>query len=375
MARQGAAADLARIVSTLPNLLYVDLPDGVYEDRQSCMTLKNELYMRCPEIQRMTYKTGAEGSFSMLAVSKRWSNLKVLDLEGLSVDPSQVVSAIASLLALQDLKIDDLPLVDDSIFTSSFGGMRIPPVHHLRLHNISSISTQALATYMQRQDTKEILTQLSLVNLSIPISEIHLFLSEAPCLRTFHVSSTVSRPLLAHQVPLLASRSLQQLTFEVLDKDSMRSLAQPPAHSHYSYLCSSVTSGQLPSLNILYALSADVPTLLMPPPTAPFASGGRSATSPRLMRELRVYTKTIVENDWELTVISPPSAHNRRGSRTSTRPVSLYDDPHINAAYAHRPKDSVMVSNGWGGFLAVPSHERRSSTSSRSKYDLDWMGT
>ena len=375
MARQGAAADLARTVSVLPNLWYVDLPDGLFEDRQSCMTLKNELYMRCPEIQRMTYKSGAEGSFSILAVSQRWPNLKVLDLGGISANPSEIVMATASLFALQDLKLEDLPLIDESLFTSDFRGMRLPPVHHLRLHNISSVSTQALATYLQRNDTKEALTHLSLVDSNIPLSEIHLLLSQAPCLKTFHIFSIVSKPLLANDLPPLASQSLRQLTFEVLDRDSMRSLAQPPAQSYYSYLCSSVISGRLPSLAALYALSADVPMLLMPPSAASFASGGPSAMALRLMHELRVYTKTVVENDWELTIMSPPSAHDRKGSRTNTRPVSLYNDPLINAAYSHRPKDSVLVSNGWGGFLAVPNHERSSSASTRSKYDLDWMGS
>lgn len=375
MARQGAAAELARIVSVLPNLGYVDVPDGLFEDQPSCMTLKNELTARCPEIQRMTYKAGAEGSFSLLAVARSWSNLKVLDLDGVAVDSSQVVSATASLIALQDLTLNHLPRVDDALFLSDFGGLRLPPVHHLKLHDMHHISSPALAAYLQRSDVTETVTQLSLIDVSIPVSELHLLLRAAPLLKAVRISSTVSKPLLITQLPPLVSRSLQQLTFEIVDQDALRNLAQPPAWSHYSYLCSSITSGQLPALRSLYALSGDIPTLLMPPPTALFASGGPSATAPRIVRELRVYTKAIAENDWDLTIISPPSAHDGRGSRTNTRPVSLYDDPQINTAYAHRPKDSIMVSNGWGGFLAVPSHERRSSTSSRSKYDLDWMGT
>ena len=371
MAKQSATADLARIVSVLPNLWYVDLPDGLYQDQPSCMTLKNELFMRCPEIRRMTYRSGAEGTFSTLAPSKHWSHVKVLSLEGMAVDPSLIVTTAASLLHLRDLTLDNLPLVDDSLFTDDVGGMRLPPVHHLHLLNLTNISTKALAAYLQRTEVQEMLTHLTVLDSSIAPSEIHLLMAAAPHLETFHLSATVSKPLLSSQVPPLASGSLQRLTFEILDHDSLRNMAQPPAQSYYNYLCTSIAAGHLPGLRTLFALSDSIPMLLMPPPSAPFARDG-SSTAPKLRHELRVHTKTIAENDWELTIISPPSVHNRRGSRTATRPISLYADPQINAAYAHRPKDSVMVSNGWGGFLAVPSHERRSSA---SKHDLDWMGT
>ncbi len=328
--------------------------------------------MRCPDIQRMTYRAGAEGSFPRLGVPNRWINLKVLDLEGVTIEPAQLVSATASLLALKELKLDSLPLLEDTLFTSDFAGLRLPPVQHLKLCNISSVTAQALQTYFQRPDTRESLSQLSLLETSIPLAEVHLLLDTLPRLQKLHISTTVSRPLAFGQ-PTLSSQSLRTLTFQVLDKDSLSNITQSPAQSYYVQLCSSITSGQFPSLEALYALSAEVPTLLMPPPSVPFAANGTHSATTRIRRELRAYTKTMVENDWELTIISPPSAQNRRGSRTYTRPLSLYDDPDINAASAHRPKDSVMVSNGWGGYLAVPGHERRPS-SSKSKYDTDWMG-
>ena len=371
MAKQGAVADLARIVSVLPNLRYVDLPDGVYRDQASCMTLKNELYMRCPEIRSMTYQAGAEGSFLDLGLSNRWSNLKILNLEGVALEPAQLVSATTSLLALQEMKLDNLPLLDDTLFTGDFAGLRLPPVHQLKLCSITGITTQALQTYLQRHDTREVLSQLNLIDTSIPLAELHVLLAAAPHLATLVVSTSVSRPLLVHNLPPLASRSLQTLDFGVVDMESMQHTAQSPSQSFYRYICSSITSGHFSYLKALYALSADVPTFLMPPPRAPFAMDGLSSSTPRLRRELRVFTKTVIEHDWDVTIISPPTTHNRRGSRTSTRPISLYDDPDINAAVAFRPKDSVMVSNGWGGFLAVPSHERRPS---KSKHDTDWMG-
>lgn len=71
MTREGAIADLARTVSFLPNLLYVDLPDGVYSDDPSCDLLKQELQSRCSKIRYMKYNAGSEGSFRMLAHSNQ----------------------------------------------------------------------------------------------------------------------------------------------------------------------------------------------------------------------------------------------------------------------------------------------------------------
>lgn len=56
MTREANKAEIARTVSVLPNLRYVDLPTGIFHDDQSCHALKQELMARCPDLRRMSYR-------------------------------------------------------------------------------------------------------------------------------------------------------------------------------------------------------------------------------------------------------------------------------------------------------------------------------
>ncbi|KAK2798418.1 hypothetical protein FQN49_008973, partial [Arthroderma sp. PD_2] len=53
MTREASKSELARTISVLPNLRYVDLPAGFFSDDASSQTLKHELLARCPDIRRM----------------------------------------------------------------------------------------------------------------------------------------------------------------------------------------------------------------------------------------------------------------------------------------------------------------------------------
>src|SRR5690606_1182686 len=88
MTREASKNELARIVSVLPRLRYVDLPAGFYSDEASSCLLKQEMLARCPDLRRMKYARGSEGSFSQIPRTRPWDNLEVLEINRLNLDPN-----------------------------------------------------------------------------------------------------------------------------------------------------------------------------------------------------------------------------------------------------------------------------------------------
>lgn len=131
MTREANKAEIARTISVLPNLRYVDLPSGFYSDDPSCLTLKQEVMARCPDLRRMTYRSGAEGSFTQLPGSGLWTNLEVLELSNLQIEPSTLRLSLASFPYLRDLTIDNTPYLDDSIFSTTTD-QTLPPFPAIR---------------------------------------------------------------------------------------------------------------------------------------------------------------------------------------------------------------------------------------------------
>ncbi|KAL8722821.1 MAG: hypothetical protein Q9225_000770 [Loekoesia sp. 1 TL-2023] len=381
MTRETCIADLARTVSVLPNLKYVDLPDGIYSDDRSCMTLKQELEARCSDLRKMKYLHGAERSFALLSQSRPWQSLEILELTRLGVEPNTLVSVLASFPALHELKLEELPLIDDSIFHQIPSTPVFPPITTLVLQNTPRLTAGGLEAYLYRPETREVLTHLTILDIGVLPSELYRILSASPFLRSLRITQTVQRALTPSTIPPLASRSLETFRFEIESPSTSPHELQPPSESYYQYLSSSILAGNFPSLVSLYALSTSLPSLLLPPPAAPFASS--QAPSSSLRQPLMLYTKSIPEHDWYLTVISPPTSTNRRGSATATRPISFYNgSTQLGPQWGDKARDSVIVGNGFGGFLAVPSEDgtRPSSAGghkhkhSWSKSSKGWMG-
>ena len=382
MTRETCVADLARTVSVLPNLKYVDLPDGIYSDDKSCLTLKQELEARCPDIRKMKYLHGAERSFAKLSQLRPWQNLETLELARLELEPNVLASMLASFPVLHDLKLENLPLIDDSIFRLTQGAALFPPITRLVLQNTPRITANGFEAYLSRPETREVLESLTLDDTGVLPSELHRILARATNLTTLHMNQSVHRALSSSSIPPLASRSLQTFYFEIESPSASPNDLQPPSESYYQYLSSSISSGNFPSLSALYALSTSLPSLLLPPPIAPFAATSSSPSS-GLRRPLTLFTKSIPEHDWNITVISPPTPTNRRGSATVTRPISFYNgSTELGPQWGDRARDSMIVGNGFGGFLAVPTDDGRPGSSSgshkhkhsRSKGSKGWMG-
>lgn len=376
MTRESCKADLARTISVLPNLRYVDLPEGFYSDDPASNILKQELQSRCPDIRSMKFLSGAETSFTSLGRSKPWRHLEALELTNLEVEPAILVQVLSSLSNLRQLKLANLPLLDDDIFKLNSTSFPMPPLTTLSLEDAPNISADGLVTYLLQPHSRAIFTTLNLANTGIHPYNLHHILTAAPRLSSVHISEIVTRAWPPSSIPPLTSASLKTLHFEVSSPSTFSATAQDPADSYYAYLSSSLLRGGLPSLVSLYALSPSLPSLLLPPPVAPFARTPNRMPTYGLSRPLELFTKSISELEWNLTLITPPTSNNRRGSASLTRPVSLYNSSGQSGQISGR--ESMMVGNGFGGFLAVPNEDARpgSSAGGRAKGGRGdaWMG-
>ena len=381
MTRESCKADLARAVWALPNLRYIDLPEGVYVDEPASMTLKSELQSRCPDIRQMKYAAGAERTFAKLSQTRLWQNLEILEISHLAIEPTTLSYALASFPALHELKLVGVPLLDDSVFRTEEQGFSIPPLTKLVLQDAPNVSVEGLMAYLSRPESREVMTDLTLISTGIDLESLYRIFEAAPFLLTVHISETVSRALSSPSIPPLASSSITSFHYEISAPSNtkrMPHMIRSPTESYYDYLATSLLQGTLSALEELFVLSTALPNILLPPPAAPFAQGGTKSPQGGLARPLDLYTKAIVEMEWQFTHISPPSAANRRGSVTKTRPLSLLGDSHLlGPQWGERARDSVMVGNGFGGFLAIPSEDALPSTSTTGKKKIKghgWMG-
>ena len=367
MTREGCKADLARLVSVLPNLRYVDLPDGFYSDDASTMTLRQELQSRCPDLRYMKFTSGAEGPFSMLAQMRQWRNLEFLELAHVDIDTVTLLVVLNSLQALQKVQLKDSPALDDNLFCHNLSYPPFPPIASLALERAPQISDAGIVVYLSETQVAQNMTSLSLSNTGVVPSMLYKILAAAPIMKTLRVSETVDRPLSLPTVPPLSSRSLQVLHYEILSLTNLPHTLQPPSESHYTYLALSLLSGRLPSLNALYTSFERLTELLLLPPMISLLDTDLTAVGssnpfpshsayPGLSRPLRLYTKPALRREWDLTLITPPPAYNRRASAVATRPVSSFGKGPLSPSWAITGESSRATNNTLGSFLAVPGN-------------------
>lgn len=380
MTRESSTADLARAISALPKLNYVDLPDGFYSDEASARVLRHELQSRCPDIRKMKYVAGAEESFSALAEAKYWRHLEVLELYHFNIEMSSLAYVLKSLATLQQLEMIGLPLLEDSAFEACPSGA-LPPVTELTIKEAPNFSIEGLMAHISLPVVGQALTSLTLSNTNIAPDTIHQILAVTPNLSILHFEANISRPCSILRKPPLVSRSLERLHYEVSNPNSPSQSSNSPMESYYTYLANSIIHGDLPLLTHLYGLSATLPSLLLRAPNPDFKTGetGRAAQAQvsGLKQKLNLFTKMVDEQEWDLTIITPPTGTNRKGSATATRPVSLYGVAPLSPQWRDKGRDSVMVGNGFGGYLVVPGEAARTPRSAGFKAPKErdaWMG-
>ncbi|KAK5692317.1 hypothetical protein LTR17_025395 [Elasticomyces elasticus] len=440
MTRETAKGDLARCVSALPNLRYVDLPDGFFTGDPSCLALRQELQARCPEIRKMSYRAGSEEALELLA-HRHWQGIEILELGGLAVEPATLRIVLASLPVLREVTLSDMGWVDDSIFQLSPGQLPdFPPLQSLRLENTTGVTAQGICQWLSAPPNREALTSLSLTNTGISVQDLHHVLWKASQLVHLSISETVAKSLslTSTSLPPLTSISLRTLHYEITSSEDVHGL-QKPAESYYAYLASSLHQNALPGLTTLYVRDPNFPELLLLPPVPqPFAqgsdhggngslrskpsnlssytnnsslkvapnslappsankssgmnngNGNANANKPPannglnngsnngfgtgfvgggggFTQTLSIFSKGIDELEWVFTPFAPESPHNN-GRHDSTwssggRPLSAYSAGRglgpqwAQGGFGGAARQSVIVGNGFGGFLAVPSEE------------------
>ena len=360
MTREICKGELARTLSVLPQLRYVDLPDSFFSDSPSSDVLKQELQSRCPNIRWMKYAAGSESSFVALGNANYWRSLEEMELCNIGIDMSDLTYVLSSLSTLRAVSVSGLSHFDDSVFLPSSQSAPFPPLTKLQLRDLPNITIAGLTAYFSRTDVSRAITSLTLSNTGVQSMSIHAILSSCPNLRTMRVTEDVEKPFPITLVPPLASRSLRTLKYELGSLNSSQGATGFTSNSYYSYLANSILQGHLPALVQLYALSTSLPSMLLHKP-----SNGtrmhRIDDAPRIFtfsHTLCLYTKSVSELEWDLTVINPAAKSDQTGSSvTATRPMSLYNPPPLSPQWRDKGRESVMVGNGFGGFLMVPSQE------------------
>jgi hypothetical protein len=363
MTREANKANIARTISVLPHLRFVDLPTGLFSDEPSCAALKQELMIRCPDLRRMSYRRGSEGSFARLPGSHLWGNLEKLELSGLQIEPGILRNGLASFPYLRDLTLGELPWLDDSAFAVNGPLPPFPAVEQLTIRDTSNVTASGLIALLSSPDNRAALQSLTLGATGVLPSELHQILAAAPRLRSLSIIQEVSRSFPSEQIPPMASESLHLLHYEVTSETENHGLA-PVAGSYYTYLISSLMSRSLPALRDLYVRDAQFPdTLLLAPPHRLFGGGesGPQMVGGGLSQPLNVYSKGLDELEWNFTPYDPdPGLRRRTGN---TRPVS-FQEAQLSRSWGGDARKSVLVGNGFGGFLAVPADEDEWSKSS-----------
>ncbi|KAF1822904.1 uncharacterized protein K489DRAFT_318674 [Dissoconium aciculare CBS 342.82] len=370
MTRETAKADLARTVAAMPNLKYVDLPDGFFNGDSSCTTLRQELQSRCPDLRKMTYRHGAEAALQLIPQGY-WQNLEILELTSIVVEPATLRIVLAGLPNLFDLSLTDMSWLDDSMLQPLLPQLpNFPPVRVLKLVDTPHITTQGLQSWLDKSGAHRSLFSLSLQNTGVTVQDLHTLLQSATHLDHLSIDEVISTSLglAMQQLPPLSSRSLTKLHFEISNAEDIQAL-QKPAESYYAYLSSSLHANALPNLATLYVRDPTFADLLvLPPIVAPFAGGpGGTGGGPGggFNQTLEIFSKGMDESEWVFTSIMPPDGRANRDSTilVGGRPLSAYSASRglgpqwAQGGFGGEARRSVIVGNGFGGFLAVPAEE------------------
>lgn len=392
MTRETCKEDIARAVSLCPNLRYVDLPQLLFENEPSYNGLKQEIQARCPDLRKMTYMGGSERGLEQLASGRLWRNLEVLDLVRLKIDPTILRRALGALPNLRALKISDMGTFGDEAFKPSPRLPPFPAVTELVIKEVPGITIAGLEAYLSNPEAQDALKTLTLTDTGVSPADLQRVLVRAPKLTLLNVVQAVDLTFpTGNNIQPLASTSLQVLHYEITDGAGAKAYSNP-AQSFYEYLTSSLIQNGLPALRELYVRDPNFPETLvdLAPPAPSFASDpdnfspNRSPsfappnqhrfnsnnpfadmlpptpTTAGMKQELVVYSKGLEEMDWNFSMVQPATGHNRRGSASAPRPVSSYGlGENLASPWGTKAgaRQSVMVGNGFGGFLAIPKQE------------------
>jgi hypothetical protein len=335
----------------------------------------------------MSYISGAEMSFESLAGGLIWKKLEVLELSRLNVNYEAQRYIFAQLQRLRALKLTSMSL-DNNILMPHPGLPPFPALAELLLEDCRNIDVDGLAAWLSAdQSAAAALQALSITMCSFPIDRLYRILALAPNLKKLSIIEEVATRFSGSPMPLLASRSLKILHYEISPANT--AARDKVAPTYYSYLTSSLLANGLPALRSLYVRDPKFAESLLdfePPRPAfaaesgssrplssnnPFASvshrdrATNGGTSGGLRRQLEVYSKGGGPEDmeWNFSHVDPTAQPGYRSSMASLRSLSSYGlaasggqlSPSWTGGFSRGDvRKSTLITNDAGGFLAIP---------------------
>jgi len=276
MLRESCQVDLAKTIAVTPNLRYVDLPEGLFTDDPSFLTLRLEVQARCLHLRKMTYMNGSEHSLQALASGTVWTHLEVLELIKINMDPALIRQVLGCLGNLRALKISQTPYISDQTLAWSDMLPPFPALEEFILNDVPNVTAEGLKAWLVMPEAREALKVITLNKTGVQASSLYDVLAYAPRLKHMSVMNSVNIAMSTtpgqHNIPHLNSASLETLHYEILAGPASPKFSGVTA-SYYSYLADSLLSGGLPNLRALYVRDPDFPDLLLglAPPVPSFA--------------------------------------------------------------------------------------------------------
>lgn len=287
MIREAKSSDLARTLAVLPNLKYVDLPEGLYHDDPAYHTLRLEVQARCRDLRKMTFNGGSEASLEALSFGNIWTNLEVLELGHIQIDPTKLRYTLAMLPNLRALKVSESKIIDDDVFRYNDVLPAFPPLEELILKNVPRLTAEGLVEYLSRQDAADSLKFLFLEATGVHPATLHDVLSVAHRLETLSVVEAVETgfPAQSAAIPPLTNWALQTLRYEITAASGVGPYANVTT-GYYHYLASSLFAGGMPMLSAVYVRDQSFPDMLigLPPPMPGFGGPGQRPSSSSSMK-------------------------------------------------------------------------------------------
>lgn len=303
--RSSCVNDLARIVSILPNLQYVDLSEHFFRASLEQGILRQELRVNCPQLKWMGFETGSEQQFDFLVKYHFWNALESLELSKLNMNGAGLLFGLATLPQLKNLYLKNCDTLDNTIFHQTSQSPFLPPMQTLRIEGIPHISSTGFASYCARSDVKSVLTSLTIDScVGIRTNSLHTILPLLPNLVHLCVAEDATQPFpLTSELkpPPLCSTSLKNLYYEITNNnidDASKLSRHYNAETHHVYLAATIHLNTLPALRKLFVRELAFPGRVMALSTAPSSSLSSIHRPDTPPRPLEIYTKSPDNDAW-----------------------------------------------------------------------------